>query len=136
MTFAGVTADTIVEYALQAGLWGILLAVGIVAGRSLWLFLKPHINDMLKARLRRYEATTALTEGLQQTLIELANQQKQIVALVGETKEDNRRHRKAMQKIAALMEDHRCMYGVDVKGRIFDSDDNGFDKALDEDSSK
>ena len=133
----GTLADmTWVNIAIQNGLATVCIVALLVGIRAVWTTVKPHITDMLKARLKRYETTTKLTEGLEQTLQGLASQQAQIVELMKDTKDDIRRQRKWTQEMAKLMADHRCMYGVDVGRRVFDSDSDEFDKALDEDSSK
>jgi ABC-type multidrug transport system fused ATPase/permease subunit len=118
-----VTVDSLIEQAMQGGLWGVALAMIVWGVRSVWLFLKPHIGDLLKARLKRYETTTRLTEELQKTQYDLVEQQKQIVELLRANSRDSRAHRKAVQAIEQLMRDHKCLYGVDVKGRLSDSDD-------------
>ena len=102
--------------------WGVLLVVLIVAVRSVWGKLWPHIDASLKAKLKRYEAITDLTAGLQLALRELANQQAQIVKLMDAVSMDSRRHRRAVQSIAKLMESHRCLVGVAVENELFDSD--------------
>ena len=109
--------------AVQYGGLGIVLALCVVACRAVWAKLGPHIDASLKARLKRYEATTDLTAGLQQALRELANQQAQIVKLMEGVKHDSRTHRKAVQSIARLMKHHRCLAGVDVEDSLYDSDD-------------
>ena len=109
--------------AFQYGGLGIIITLLVVACRAVWVKLGPHIDASLKARLKRYEATTDLTAGLQQALRELANQQAQIVKLMEGVKHDSRTHRKAVQSIARLMQHHRCLAGVDVKDSLYDSDD-------------
>ena len=118
-----VTVDSLIEQALQGGLWGVLVALITWGARSLWAFYKPHINDALKAKLKRYEATTKLTEGLQQTQSSIAEQQRQIVELLKINTQDGRLYRKWIRRVAELMEDHLCMANTDVRKRIFDSDD-------------
>ena len=127
-----VTVDSLIEQAMQGGLWGVALGMGIWGLRSVWLFLKPHIGDLLKARLKRYETTTRLTEELQKTQYDLVEQQKQIVELLRANSRDSRAHRKAVQAIEQLMRDHKCLYGVDIKSRLSDSDE--FDTSEDSDS--
>ena len=120
---AAVTVDSLIEQAMQGGLWGVALGMVVWGIRSLWLFFKPHINDNLKARLKRYEAATKLTEGLQQTQFNIVEQHRQMLELLKYIQHDSRNNRKYVQRIAALMADHLCMATTDVHARIFDSDE-------------
>jgi hypothetical protein len=119
----GQTAIDITGLTVQYGGLGIIVALVVVAIRAVWGKLWPHFDEMLKARLKRYEATTELTAGLQATLAELVIQQQQIVQLLDTVGRDSRLHRKAMQTLAKLMHDHRCLAGVDVRRELLDSDD-------------
>ena len=120
--FAAVTVDSLIEQAMQGGLWGVALGMVVWGLRSLWLFFKPHIDALLKARLKRYEATTRLTEELQKTQFSIVEQHRQILELLRFIQHDSRNNRKYVQKIASLMADHLCMANTDVRARIFDSD--------------
>ena len=119
---AAVTVDSLIEQAMQGGLWGVALGMVVWGLRSLWLFFKPHIGDILKARLKRYEATTKLTEGLQQTQFNIVEQHRQILELLKYIQHDSRNSRRYVRKIADLLADYRCMANTDVHARIFDSD--------------
>lgn len=117
------TTLDITGLAVQYGGMGLVIALLVVACRAVWAKLGPHIDASLKAKLKRYEATTDLTAGLQQALLELAHQQAQIVKLMENVNHDSRAHRKAVQSIARLMQHRKCLAGVDVNDALYDSDD-------------
>ena len=117
------TIESIIEQAMQNGLWGVVIALGTWGIRSLWLFYKPHAGDALKAKLRRYEATTKLTQGLQETQFIIAEQHRQMLDLHKITAQEARLFRKWIRRIAELLEGQVCLANKDVRKQIFDSDD-------------
>jgi hypothetical protein len=128
-----VTIDSLIEQLLQNGLLGVVAGLVTWGVRSLWLFFKPHVNEALRARLKRYEATTKLTAGLEQTLYEMLQQQKLIVQIMDTINHDSRGNRKAVQGILRLMKHHKCLAGVDVRSELIDSDEFDLDESSDSD---
>jgi hypothetical protein len=118
-------AETWTNLAVQNGLLGVAMLAVAYAIRSVWLRLWPHIDNFLRAWLNRYETTTNLLEKMQSTLAALTVHQAEIVGLIRTISGDERRERKAMQRLATLFESRRCLFGIDLKKEIFgDSDED------------
>ena len=123
-TLGAVTIDNLIEHAMQNGLWGVVAGLITWGIRSLWAFYKPHVAEALKAKLKRYEATTKLTQVLQETQLIIAEQHRQMLDLHKITAQEARIFRKWVQRVATALEGLTCLARTDVRKHIFDSDDN------------
>jgi len=129
--------DPWISVAFQNGIMGLALLAVVYAVRAVWFRIWPHIDHFLKAWLKRYETTTHLLEKMQSTLAALTVQQAEIVQLIRDISGNERRERRAMQRLATMMEGRRCLFGVDIRKAIFgDSDEFDIDLEDSSDSDK